>query len=60
MKETHVSLGLYSFMIIHISLVLETRNIIIGVQDKKNPIKIRFCAIKIQKVSRIINYRWTA
>ena len=31
-------------------LVLETHNIIIGVQDKNNSIKIRFCVIKIQKI----------
>ena len=33
-----------------VSLVLETHNIIIGVQDKNNSIKIRFCVIKIQKI----------
>ena len=41
-----------------LSLVLETRNIVIGVQDKN--IKIRFCVVKIQKVSGIIIYGWIA
>ena len=54
MKETHVFMGCYLFMIIisaeQVSLVLETHNIIIGVQDKNNSIKIRFCVIKIQRI----------
>ena len=33
-----------------VSLVLETHNIIIGVQDQNNSVKIRFCVRKIQKI----------
>ena len=48
MKETHVFMG--CFLSEQACLVLATHNIVIGVQDKNNSIKIRFCVIKIQKI----------
>ena len=46
--RTHVFIG--CFLSEQVSLILETHNIIMGVQDKNNSIKIRFCVIKIQKL----------